>query len=609
MAALSVSGQLAPLLSITNESPDSIRAEWPSETNVWYRLLSTEAIDPFSHWTPIQDVYATETNSSATVPIDVPIRFFKLHVLNEYAGLPTAHIIGPTNGDSVSGTISVWAGAQDDSQLVSVNLYMDEALIGYIDSGSLEFPLDTTHFVNGSHTIYITARDDSDNAVTSAPPVVVSFQNTVRWTNAETLFESFVPITVESDVFPANWTVFVETLQNQSVRTFSGSTSDGIILTNWDGLDQNGILVPDQNAYRITVVVEGSGSFAMSSSTSERNAENDIIAVGPNPFGCMDYEREEPVVDMVAAYYETFKWYYDLPESKRAEQPPIPPPPPAAKPGTKTRVSAREALFAPRVSNTSEAVTEDAAGGGSSQTVVWMERPWNSAKTLLARQKITGTPGIVYDGVTANMLVNIRNRITLAAQTLGDSRGVFQDAIFVMQNNGDYSGLTNNLAANDDVRAFYFYGHGSPSGNTIGSGYVSAAALGATLVNLYTMATNGPAILTTHPFSFVFLDGCMTGNGNFPEAFGIPKIIPEGGYRALNKKKRAFMGWGAKASNSILNNEFINWTERFWQEWLNDPNYNRSLGLAYEAACYAYPSATNQAPMKIYGATSLTWRE
>jgi hypothetical protein len=69
------------------------------------------------------------------------------------------------------------------------------------------------------------------------------------------------------------------------------------------------------------------------------------------------------------------------------------------------------------------------------------------------------------------------------------------------------------------------------------------------------------------------------------------------------------MGWGSTTQNSIANTDFLNWTFKFWQEWLNDPDYDRTLGQAITAADNAYPDIRTRAPLLGYGAQTLRWRE
>jgi len=102
----------------------------------------------------------------------------------------------------------------------------------------------------------------------------------------------------------------------------------------------------------------------------------------------------------------------------------------------------------------------------------------------------------------------------------------------------------------------------------------------------------------------------LSARGELPEAFGIPRAIRATSYATYgNRKPRAYMGWGSTTQNSIANTDFLNWTFKFWQEWLNDPDYDRTLGQAITAADNAYPDIRTRAPLLVYGAQTLRWRD
>ena len=128
------------------------------------------------------------------------------------------------------------------------------------------------------------------------------------------------------------------------------------------------------------------------------------------------------------------------------------------------------------------------------------------------------------------------------------------------------------------------------------------------LGNQYLPAKNGdPALFTTtKPFDFVFLDGCMTGAGSFPEAFGIPKSVAGSSYDDNHKHKRAFMGWGGTISYSILDTETMNWSLSFWNVWLSNPT-TETVIRSQNAAYSAHPSGGDGVPMDTYGNLSLLW--
>jgi hypothetical protein len=630
-----VHAQTPPLLQINQNTGNAFAVQWTSQVGTNYQLLFTENIGVFSLWTPAGDaLVATNTITTVTVSNTTPTGFFKTHVLNEFAGLPTARICSPGNGSTVSDVISVVVGAQDDSRLSAVDLFLDDVPVGTFTEGDLNFIVDTTHFANGTHTLVARSQDNAgipylggvENSLivaneTYSEPITLNFQNPVRWPEAETLFESFVPINVESDIFPADWTVVVEDVTGSSVKIFSGFTSDGIIQTNWDGTDANDDPVPSDAAYKITVIVSASSS-SMSSSSSLQFSSQPALKSGVNRYGLMDYQIEEKVPDLCAGYYEAFEWYFKLTDKEKEEYPPIPLAPPKPEKETVIRKVPLSQILLGKGAVSGQNVQLDepnepeSGGSGSTRTIVWRESAWSSGKTIVARQKYRG----VLVGPTFNATLGIRlNQVVLllaaAADELGNSRAVHNNTVFVVPDHGAYGVITNDLAQSD-IRAFYYHGHAN--GN--GFGYseftpndgVIARQLQLTLGNLYLprSATNQAIYQFRKPFSFVFIDGCLSAQGELPEAFGIPRAIRATSYASYgNRKPRAYMGWGSTTQNSIANTDFLNWTFKFWQEWLDDPDYQMPLGQAINAADNAYPDIRTRAPLVVYGAQTLRWRD
>lgn len=603
---LIASAQTPPRLSIAKDSSTSAQINWTNIAGTSYRLWFTESLAPIS-WTPLEDAFSEDTNVSVSVSTtDMPTGFFRVQIPTN-GTLPAVRIFSPTNNQIVSGTIAVGVGAQITNQLQGVNLYLDDALVGFIDSGGIKFDLDTSHFANGSHTLYVTAVDTANNEVSSST-ITLDFENSVRWLDADTLFQSFVPISVESDIFPADWSVFVEDTNGVTIRTFSGTTLDGIIQTSWDGTDDSSVAVADEALYKITIAVasQSFGNFSMMSSSSlaessSASSVNNVGQVAPDP---------------MTAYSELLENYSNAPDNIKMIYPPLPPPPSLVTENSTTvkEMSPLETFMSQHGTSNARTVmfadSPSGSGGSSGSTggAVWREAPWNSAQTVLARVPISGSFGTVVQ----NFFLQLRDLIVVAEDTVGNNRGVFgNNSIYVLQSSGDLSDLTNNLA-NPNARALYFYGHGNTNGNVISTttAGIRAKDLGALLGNSYKPFKNGPLTIITHkPFSFVFLDGCNTGLGNFPEAFGIPKVATSQSYENYHKHKRAFMGWGGVVTFQFSTPNF-DWSQKFWSKWLDDTEaYIISLHDAVEAANQYRPSATNSTPMMIYGSQSLTWTD
>src|SRR5882724_4275060 len=280
--------QTPPRLSIAQDSPVTARINWTNIVGKSYRLWFTESLAPVS-WSPLEDAFSEDTNVVVSVSTtDTPTGFFRIQIPTN-GTLPAVQIFSPTNSQTVSGTIAVGVGAQITNQLQGVNLYLDDALVGFIDSGGIRFDLDTSHFENGAHTLYVAAVDTANNEVSSGA-ITLDFENPVRWLDACSMFNSFVPIDVDSDIYPADWLVSVTDTNGTIVRTISGSTTDGIIQTIWDGTDDNGQPLPVENAYQITVdVTETSGSSMMMASSLASDSGETAVSSAENLQGVPEF--------------------------------------------------------------------------------------------------------------------------------------------------------------------------------------------------------------------------------------------------------------------------------------------------------------------------------
>jgi hypothetical protein len=613
--AISINAQTPPYLSISNNSSTTVQLNWTNQVGTSYRILSASSLTiPRSLWLPLEDAFSSDSNLTVGLSsAGSPAGFFAVEIPTNSG----VQIFLPTNGQTVSGTIAIGVGSQTSSQLQGVNLYLDNALVGYINSGGIEFDLDTTHFTNGLHTVYVSAVD-TGNTTTPSTAITLDFENPVRWLDADTLFQSFVPIDVQSDIFPANWSVFVANTNGTIIRTFSGTTSDGNINTNWDGNDNNGVYASDDAGYTVSVVVTSSGSGSssmMAPSSLPASSGLFVLSAKPNAYGVMEYQVEEPAPDPMMTYSNLVKNYLQMPANERIIFPPFWSLPVEPSAPTIETLSAYDMFMlqhqtsGSRTAQVMDVNANSSSGSGSTSTAIWREAPWNSAEILLARVPFSG----IFNTTVQNYFLDLRDLIVAAEDIVHGDRGVYgNNAIYVLNNAGNLSTLTNNLAsAYPNARAFYFYGHGTSTGDGFGlsTSVIWARDLGTVLGNSYQPYRKGQtlSIITHKPFSFVFLDGCNTGLGSLPEAFGIPKISSDVSFNDYHKHKRAFMGWGGIVSFQFSTPQF-NWTQSFWNSWLQDThNYTWPLQQAVIDANTANPGVTTSLPMMIYGSQSLTW--
>ncbi len=105
------------------------------------------------------------------------------------------------------------------------------------------------------------------------------------------------------------------------------------------------------------------------------------------------------------------------------------------------------------------------SGAGYGQRVgviVWREVNWSSGQIVLARQNISGSGGLLFNGVIQNTMANIRNLV--AQLELADSRSVYQNNLFVVDNNADFAPVFNALV-DQAVTAFYWCRLHVPAGH------------------------------------------------------------------------------------------------------------------------------------------------
>jgi hypothetical protein len=88
---------------------------------------------------------------------------------------PTVSFSSPTNGATVSGTITVQINASDNVGVAAVSLYLNGALLSTKTAAPYTFSLDTTRFANGSYTLRAVAADAAGN--TAGAQISLSINN------------------------------------------------------------------------------------------------------------------------------------------------------------------------------------------------------------------------------------------------------------------------------------------------------------------------------------------------------------------------------------------------------------------------------------------------
>jgi hypothetical protein len=622
---LTLSAQTHPHLTISKPSSSAVQVNWTNQIGTSYHVLfSTNLAEPF---VLLEDAFSPDTLVTVYASTsDSPVGFFRIQVPTN---TPTTNVLifSPSNTVAVSGEIAVRMGAQLGTQVQGVNLYLDDALVGYLNSGGMNFTLDTTHFANGTHTVYVGAVDTANNETLSSS-ITLDFENSVRWLDACSMFNSFVPIDVTADFYPADWLVTVTDTNGTIVRTITGSTSDGNIATSWDGTDDNSQLLSVENLYNIQVDVTASSSSSLmmastvfSSLSSSLGASS--VSSHNNPHGVPEYTMVKPASNPLTAYLHIMSIYQGLTPQEKLIYPPLPARPASNPYATiATKMSARDMFLALHKKSgstlTSAAGTATPYAGASLQfastkTLAWWENPWSSKQTAIARVPFAGVLGTTIAG-DCNQISAL---IEAADGVAGNNRGVLNTTVQLVQNSSDVTTLKNNIL-NPNVTALYFVGHGNTNANAFGATTtgIFASNLAALCGNNYYPSlpqsvgvfAGKPGFVTHKPFNFVFLDGCNTGSGDLPEAFGIPKAVKAIEYDSPHSElhKRAFIGWSGEVAFQF-DQSHINWSLKFWSTWLDGNGYDTTVSSAIIAAYADQPSVNSNVPAKSYGSRQLTW--
>jgi len=470
-------------------------------------------------------------------------------------------------------------------------------------------------YLGGNADANVTANEGLSAAIT------LNFANVVRWVEPASGFDSFVPVSIRSDTFPSDWTVFVQDAAGTVVRTISGFTSDGIVETDWDGNDNNGNPVSSEAAYRVLFTLgsvfpaDATGSWVGGSQPG--SAAPSPASITYNAYGVPEYEY-----DMKAALLPLPEIFFDEVAQDKIAKGLLPPLPPLTAEQL-SRDRDRPTILTKRVRLPGPLAPQTGAGplGGQAppgppvwnDDLVWRELPWNSGEIILARQQFLGGLG-VFNTVAAANLNTLSTDISDASldDPRLDVRTVYSTSVFICQADIDYDTLMNDLTQ-PNVRDFYYIGHSN--GDAIGysegakNNGITADRVRRALRNFSTQhATkyDGRWLLTFRkPFRFVFIDGCLSAKGMLVEAFG---VIPDNDHTRLGKKRRASLGWTTITKNSIINNNQANWSAHFWKAWIDVAGSNYDIPLQNAVATATFNVAIPMNPI-IKGYHMLTWAD
>jgi hypothetical protein len=229
------------------------------------------------------------------------------------------------------------------------------------------------------------------------------------------------------------------------------------------------------------------------------------------------------------------------------------------------------------------------------------EKSFGTEYTILARQKLS-IP--TWESVSVGKLSSIKSSIGLAEH----HPEIYNSAVLVMANPSDWQGLLSAFKASP-TRNTQFYFTGDASGTAIGQGPgLQTFDVKLSLNNRYFISPRYgvPVAHFSWPYKFVFLDGCLSGTGDWMQAFGILNNTMN--YSTVDRKNRAFIGWSDIQVEWLfnLNNGYTKFATEFWDAWTTDDT--RPLQNAVQLAL-SQASDVDPNKLVIRGYNQLQWSD
>ncbi len=238
-------------------------------------------------------------------PKFLPMRFYRVALIetNTSASNPTVSVISPTNGTSLSESVTFQISASSSDILSEIKLYIDGEEQWPSDDDS-NFVINTCEWPNGNHIIFATAKSQSglegipNSSAATYGRAVSSYVN-VTFSNLISSFDFSQPFfepalgqtQAVTATFAANcdWTLQIQDVNSNTVRTATGSGSS--MEFDWDGTGDGGTNIPD-GVYNYVISAQtngesgdamlsrGSSSFARSMAVPAESSE--VWAVAPD---------------------------------------------------------------------------------------------------------------------------------------------------------------------------------------------------------------------------------------------------------------------------------------------------------------------------------------
>jgi hypothetical protein len=153
----------------------------------------------------------------------------------------------------------------------------------------------------------------------------------------------------------------------------------------------------------------------------------------------------------------------------------------------------------------------------------------------------------------------------------------------------------------------YYFGHGSP--NSFGAGTPTKALpwndIAAFQIQAYLTNLPGPLFpVNSHPYKLVFVDGCFSGTGGLPQAFGIPVgQYSTNDFYATGLRARAFVGYTGPVKIAVNNiPDYEPELASFWANWIGYRSVHEIVTNCQSALNFSFPMPSGAV---IYAATDM----
>lgn len=171
---------------------------------------------------------ATDTSNNSTTSSIVTVT---VNNATKDTTPPTVSMTAPTNGATVSSTVSVAATAADNVAVTSVQFQLDNVNAGAADTvAPYTYSWDTTKSANGSHTWKAIAKDAAGNSTTSAS-VTVTVSNAAD-TTAPSVPSGLTATAASSSQINLNWKASTDNIGVTGYKVFRGGAQVGTSATN-----------------------------------------------------------------------------------------------------------------------------------------------------------------------------------------------------------------------------------------------------------------------------------------------------------------------------------------------------------------------------------------